>query len=281
MEARSLDHILTLPKKSRFAVIAEGLLLLAEHVGALHTALLCLHDRGETRGAAAIDALASEEAAKVLILLDVVRMGWSDQAAVGRQLKRFYSHLARGIYARVVHGRPADRGEVRDYVDTLRQSHFLDGPGGVDWIFRNEVLSEREDSLYVDYVSTDGGDYWTTPANRTDYLSIGPSPIIELAIALDRVGCLSLEGLHIMEATWRGQTIEDNTHWRVIEGINRKVVDALNTAGLVTDRLTRNDVRLIYEQWTFPLGGIDLQKTPVAIIELRARQDKWLADQDW
>ena len=44
----------------------------------------------------------NEQTAKILILFDAVRMHWSNKEAVVDHLKRFYSHLARGIYARVV-----------------------------------------------------------------------------------------------------------------------------------------------------------------------------------
>ncbi|MDQ1734124.1 MAG: hypothetical protein QOH56_375 [Pseudonocardiales bacterium] len=281
MEPRSLVHILNLPKRERFAVMAEGLTLLAEHIGTLHTDLDRLRDQGRQRAMAAIDVLASEEAAKVLILLDVARMGWGDQEAVDRQLKRFYNHLARGIYTRVVDGRPADFAEVRRYVDGLRQSHFLDGPNDVDWIFRNEVLAAREDSLYVDYLSAEGGDYWATPASRDDIMISQPSMIIRLVTALDRMGCLSMDGLQIIEAVWRGQTIEDETRWHVIEDLNQKVVDQLAQRGLVKDGATDDDAYLVYQQWTFPLGHMDLHQTEVKRAELLARRNRWLADQEW
>ena len=153
MKPRSLAQVLNLPTAKRIEVLADGLRMLAEHVGVLYADLLELVDHDRRRGAAVVDAIASEEAAKLLILLDVVRMGWDDQELVSRQFRRFYSHLARGMYTRLVHGRPADFKEVCDYAEHLRRSHYLDGPNDVDWIFRNEILAEREDSIYVDYVA--------------------------------------------------------------------------------------------------------------------------------
>ncbi len=113
MEARSLTQLTTVPVTQRVALIAEGLDLIAEQVTTLHGDLRHLIEVGRRRSAAVVDGLAQEEAAKPLILLDVVRMGWRDQALVQRQLRRFYDHLARGIYARVVDVRPADLAEVR------------------------------------------------------------------------------------------------------------------------------------------------------------------------
>jgi hypothetical protein len=226
-----------------------------------------------------VDGLAQEEAAKVLILLDVVRIGWRNQALVQRQLRRFYDHLARGIYARVVEGRPADLAEVRRYVDSLRRSHYLDGPNDVDWTFRNEIMAEREDGLYVDYVMAEDERFWTTPARRDDYPALRPGMVIELVIALDRMGCLSVEGLEVVATAWRGQLIKDDTHWKIVGAINRQVVDALLRVGLAKPELTDRDVRLILEQWTFPLVHLDLEEEKVKSEDLQAQRDRWLADQ--
>jgi hypothetical protein len=121
MKARRLIQILNVPAARRLEVVADGLGLLADHVETLHGDLLHLVEHDRRRAAAVVDVLASEEAAKMIILPDLVRMGWQTARAVRRQIGRFYDHIARGIYARVVAGRPADLREVRGYVDTLRR----------------------------------------------------------------------------------------------------------------------------------------------------------------
>jgi hypothetical protein len=279
MEARSLTQLTTVPVAKRMPLIAEGLGLIAEHITTLHGDLLHLIQVGRRRSAAVVDGLAQEEAAKALILLDVVRMGWRDQALVRRQLSRFYNHLARGIYARVVEGRPADFAEVRRYVDNLRRSRYLDGPNDVDWIFRNTIMAEREDDLYVDYVVAEDERFWTTPARRDDYSAVRPGMIIELVIALDRLGCLSVEGLGVVATAWHGQLIKDDTPWKIVAAINRQIVDASLRAGLAQRELTDRDVRLILEQWTFPLFYLDLKEEKVESKDLQAQRDRWLADQ--
>lgn len=279
MKARSLTQILNLPKARRLEVIAEGLGLLTEHVEKLHGDLLHLMGHDRRRGAAVVDALASEEAAKVMILLDLVRMGWEDREAAQRQIRRFYQHMARGIYARVVHGRPADLKEVRRYADGLRQSRYLDGPNDVDWIFRNEILADREDSLYVDYVAAEDQCFWTTPVSRHEYPPLRPNLIIELAIALKRVGCTSVHGLKIIAQAWQGVVITDDTHWQIVEKINREVVGRLHENGLTMPDLTARDVRLVYEQWTFPLNGVELEEAEVSTATLQAKRERWLAAQ--
>jgi len=135
MEPRSLNRISNLPKARRLEVIAQGLDLLTEHVETLHDDLLHLVEENRRRAAAVVDALATEEAAKVIILLDLVRSGWADRDAVKRQIGRFYNHMARGLYARLTAGRPQDLNEIRGYADVLRRSRYLDGPNDVDWIW--------------------------------------------------------------------------------------------------------------------------------------------------
>ncbi|MFF5575682.1 hypothetical protein [Streptomyces luteogriseus] len=280
MKPRNLAAILTLPKQQRLGVIAEGLQLLAEHVGTLRDDLTHLQEAQRSRGAAVIDGLASEEAAKILILMDVARMGWDDDSAVARQIKSIISHRVRGIYGRVIEGRPASFGEVRRYADSLRRSHYLDGPNDVDWIFRNVVEAEREESLYVDYVTSEGVSSWITPASGSELrLELWPSMVIDLALALHRLGCTSEAGLTIIADEWKDVSLEDSTHWSVVEEINTAIFDKLNAAGLCSDDLTASDVRLAREHWIFPLGSLELSEIKVTQADLQAQREQWLADQ--
>ncbi|MET7720676.1 hypothetical protein [Streptomyces mirabilis] len=280
MKPRDLVAVLNVPKAERLVLIAEGLELLAEHVGTLRDDLIHLQEAGRSRGAAVIDGLASEEAAKMLILWDVVRMGWSDTDAVRGQLRNFYNHLARGIYARLIAGRPADLAEVRDYSESLRRSLYLDGPNDVDWIFRNSVEADREESLYVDYVTSEGDSAWITPERLSDLkLSSWPSMVIDLALALHRFGCTSEKGLEIIAKEWDGISLADDTHWVEVERVNRSILEKLHAAGLCSADLTQQDLRLALEHWTFPLGGLDLTAIKVTKTELLAERERWEASQ--
>ncbi|MGW6721729.1 hypothetical protein [Streptomyces sp. NPDC054995] len=280
MKPRDLVAVLNVPKAERLVLIAQGLELLAEHVGTLRDDLIHLQEAGRSRGAAVIDGLASEEAAKMLILWDVVRMGWSDADAVRGQLRNFYNHLARGIYARLIAGRPADLAEVRRYAESLRRSLYLDGPNDVDWIFRNSVEADREESLYVDYVTSEGDSSWITPARLSDLgLSPRTSMVIDLALALHRFGCTSKKGLEIIIKEWDGVSLDDDTHWVKVEAINKSILNKLYAAGLRSDDLTQADVRLAVGHWTFPLGGVDLSPIKVTKTELLAERERWVASQ--
>ena len=87
MQARALKNLLQLPVAKRLVTIVEGLGLLVEHVTTLTDDLIYLADGSRPRGALMLEAQAQEQAAKVLILLDLVRLGWRDPLKVKRRLR--------------------------------------------------------------------------------------------------------------------------------------------------------------------------------------------------
>ena len=85
-----------------------------------------------------LQGYALEEAAKALILLDVVRCPPKRWNHSRRIVKRAVQHLARLIYAEMVGLRPANLEEIRTYVDAARQSHYLEGDLG-EFIAANTI----------------------------------------------------------------------------------------------------------------------------------------------
>jgi hypothetical protein len=90
----------------RLDFIAEGLPLILESARGFWTASERLHDR--PREADVLEGHAEEEAAKILILLDILRCPPKLSAGkIGTIIKWFYDHLAQLIYAKATsHGRP-------------------------------------------------------------------------------------------------------------------------------------------------------------------------------
>lgn len=274
MHARALKNIMQLPMARRLDAIAEGLELLVEHVSTLNDDLAFLAAEGRSRGAGALEAQAQEEAAKVLILLDLVRMGWRDQKLAARQISRFYDHLARCIYAEVSKMRPAKFSEIRSLVDDMRETHYLDGPNDMDWIFRNRLLSSREEDLYVDYVQHEDGATWVTPAQR-HRLGFWPNTAVQkLVLGMHRSGVTSRQGLDVLASVWSGQVIENATRWPVVAGLNHKVLAQLHDDGVVLPEGTSADARRVINQWTFPLHGLELREIDVKIKDLQDRRER-------
>lgn len=281
MQARALKNLMQLPVAKRLDAIVEGLGLLVEHVTTLTDDLVYLTDGSRPRGALMLEAQAQEEAAKVLILLDLVRLGWRDPLKVKVQIARFYDHLSRCIYAEVSTMRPADLAEVCRLVEDMRQAYYLDGPNDVDWIFRNQLLSSREDGLYVDYVRYEDGAAWSTPAGR-DVLGFSPDTAVQrLVIALHRLGVTSRRGLEVLADTWAGQVIKDTTRWPVVANLNARVLAQLDNDGAVLPDATDADSRRVISQWTFPLHSLDLTEIDVKVKDLQELRERRLAAQDW
>lgn len=286
MLPRRLSTIIQVSEPHRFRALAEGTKLLAENVAALEADATTLGDSRRDRGAAVLRCFAEEEAAKVLILLDLARAGWRDRAAVKVCLSSFYSHLARGRYVKAYDGSPADLAEVSRYVDHLRQQYYLDGPMDVDWIFGNEVLAGREERLYVDYVEDEHGDRrWTGPANRTaifDAPFSSPalaSTVVRLVTAMRRVGPLTEEGLAATRAVWDGAVVDETMHWSVLQPLNVAVVEKL---AVLLDRpyATEEDreaLRYVVKHWIFPLTRLDLAIAKVDLADLKRERERWLA----
>src|SRR6266496_1328505 len=134
MDPRRLRTISQVPEARRFSVLGEGLELLADNVATLEHDAGTLGAARRHRGAAVLRCFAEEEAAKVMILVDLARAGWNDRDAVKACMANFYSHLARGLYVRAYRGSPADLAEVREHVDPPATAVLLgraDG-GGLD-----------------------------------------------------------------------------------------------------------------------------------------------------
>ena len=273
-----MKNILQLPVGARLDAISQGLELLVGRVESLGLDLAYL-ERGEhSRAWNVIAASSEEEAAKALILLDLVRMDPRDSKGASRQLSYFYSHLARLIYVEVAQISPADFAEVRSFVDLMRPSHYLDGPNDVDWIFRNQLLARREETLYVDYVEDEEGARWITPDARDDLIFSYSTPIQDLVLSLHRIGSTSRAGLQVIADAWRGQSIEDSTHWQEARALNRRIVEDLVKKGLSLPDASNEDADRVTDRWTFPLSGLDLAQLEVSMEELeaqRARHVPW------
>jgi AbiV family abortive infection protein len=267
-----------LPESMRLDTLAEGLELLVEHVATLRTDAAHLAQAERRRGFVLLSALAEEEAAKVLILLDLVRMGWREQKPATRQICHFYDHLARLIYVDAARFIYEDFAELCYWVRQSRESHYLDGPNDVDWIFRNRLIAEREESLYVDYIRDEGGDgHWITPALYQDGHFAHETDVLDLIGALHRCGCTSRRGLEIIADTWTTETIGARTHWHDLVQINRRILTQLVTGGVGLPDATPEDRDRVTAHWPFPLSGLDLSRHEVPPAELDATRARSLS----
>lgn len=280
MRPRAIPDLLNRPTAERFGLIAEGMGHLVEHVDALKASVEALDIDG-FRGQPILHAVMGEEAAKVLILLDVVRGGWSDQTRARQRLRGFSDHFVRGMYQRVAAINPGTFREVRDYVETLRPAFYLDGPNDADWIFRNEIESARELAFYVDYVQEEEGHRWVTPRGGLYPSLKWPATITsDLIAAMSRIGLLSAAGLAIVSRRWEGVVVEDHTTFAEHYALISDAIGDLIDAKLLSDSASQNDVNKVADRWPFPLTSLDLTRIDVSSDELD-RQRERIQDAFW
>lgn len=83
--------------------------------------------------------------------------------------------------------------------------------------------------------------------------------------------------------TWKGVEVHDGTSWMEHAALLRLAVGELVAQGLHTSAANEEDVTLVLDRWTFPLGGVELSEIRVTKEELRAERENWEARMagDW
>lgn len=274
MRPRAAPRLASLRVPELLEALGEGMALVAEHVAALERVAERQEGPETPRAIEAIRVISDEEAGKFLILLDAARAAYADARVKEDQLRRTGHHIAKGIYARTADIRPATFGELVNFANRLRRSHYLDGPNDVDWIFRNEIEADREERLYVDYLETDEGDMWLSPQRFDSLGARYPSGAVELVSSLVRAGFCNSRALAIVGEVWRGFSPVAETHWVENQRLSRATLEGL-PEDVVNPALTDDDVTRILTTWTFPLYKADLTRSKEDLDRLRERQRDW------
>jgi hypothetical protein len=263
----------------RLRLIGDGLLVLLASAQELADAEKQL-PREHQRARAILIGQAEEEAAKILILLDAVRCPPSRQKDLNRTLSNFYNHLARLIYAAASGWHAATLAELTRYVDLDRTSHYLDGLYGPEFLFRNELLDEREGFLYADLVDEDGTLTWRKLGPRFGGVPIEHDPLglnlplfhaLPLVEALSRVGILTLEGLKVVARTWQPLKLDYEMRRQEINALTRKTLETLNDQGCLSGA-SDEDVRRVME-WQFPMYSLEFTEIRVTEDAVQRERD--------
>jgi AbiV family abortive infection protein len=270
MHPRRIARLIELKQEQRFPVIGEGLTRLGDHVAGLAQSVSVLKGANDVRGAAALDVICTEEAAKVLILLDMAR-SMHQQKELTKACKYFYDHLARGIYAYVHEANPSLYSEVEGYVEDCRPSHYLDGPNDADWIFRNDLQRRRDTALYVDYEETEPAKYqWT--GGDPDLVHV-PQRITRLVLAMRTTGMLTEAGARAVALVWKNSSFDKSTRWEYCRVRNTQVLRSLMTEDTELTPTLVEACGIVEQKWTFPLTQLDLSlDKSTTIEELREQQ---------
>jgi len=104
---KAIRDLAQCPDRDFFHEVAIGLDLVAQNAFAIEDDARHMWGEKRPRGHAVLRALAAEEAAKFLILLDAVRCPRVPSEAFSGQIDRFDKHLPKGIYAQYCDWEPA------------------------------------------------------------------------------------------------------------------------------------------------------------------------------
>ena len=277
MKVRAIRDLAQLSDENFFQEVSSGMGLVIGNASKINADADHLKKSDHKRGASILYAVAEEEVAKFFILLDAVRCPRHNSDERARQLGYFNNHLAKGIYAEYCGSRPAKFIEVRDWVELERKEYYADGPTGSDWIFYNDILRKREETLYVDYVQNDAGHVWHDPikyeAIGASFRDIKARTALRLAIALVDIGASQSEGLDTIAKRWRAVEIGDDMTWGEIEELNQQTAEDLVNQGLANSKSSEAIVR-VNTEWLFPLYPLDLKKQEIKKAEMEDLRER-------
>lgn len=259
----------------RLAFIADGLpIIVASSRELMDAAKSCANGRAK----GILERHAVEEAVKALILLDVVRCPpHVVMRRIGPLMDAFYDHMARLIWADACHWSAANLAELQGYLDHDRQTHYLDGPLGVDFIFPNEALDDRNALLYADIASYEDGDlFWSAPSADHSYTGMLLFAV-QVVDALERAGAMTGRGLEIVAKVWGKTEFEVSNTWHDVRALIHETLVALQDAGVVSADLSDDDVQEIYRRWQMPMYHADFKPIKITMDEVERKRAAALA----
>lgn len=251
--------------------VAEGLPLIWNNANLLWHEAEEIAQVGDRRAVGIIESIAEEEAAKALLLFDVIRCPISFPNKRSSLLKLMNQHIAKGIYARYYSTSPADMAEVKRIVSLERQAFFRDGEYG-EYVFPNSITSSREARLYVTYIRHDDDTHeWSKPFGSPMYLgSLHQSGILRVVEALNSAGLFLAEALKAVHQYWTAFPFLDVGEnpvvigpnelitWRQLTEINFGMLKTLQERRLLASTLSENHQRTLVHELLFPLYPFDL-----------------------
>jgi len=279
----------------RIDFIAIGLPLILERAQKLYT------DSQSLSNSPASEAIlingAKEEAAKILILMDIIRCPKKRIATdIGKLMKWFYSHLARLIYADVNRWKPQDIPQLKAYIRGDRKTHYLDGAIG-EYISPNMAIYLRESQLYVDVAVFEANKpQWVSPLHDGFQPHNGKPLALHLAEDFNTLGLLSEKGLRLVADIWdpfdfTGEEAENSRdHWdenggqRAIgtpqsDKLMRELFKRVQQDGISGPGDIQTAMNRLFRNWQFPLYDFDLSPIVVTQNELEREQELLLAQE--
>ena len=266
--------IANLPANRQLDLIAEGLPILMKSADDLFDA--AKETTAHPRASKILERHGLEEAAKILILMDIVRCPPKVRPSrIGPMMAWFYEHLPRLLYIEAQDWRPMDLNDLRTYVDQQRRSHYLEGHIG-EYILPNSTISDRESLLYADIIAYEEGDpIWSSPSYDDPVSPLFPrypSPW-KTCQGLQAVGAFTRTGLDIVSSTWAAVDFSGAESFREAADLTYRTLVGLEGAKLITEHATDEQAKHLMHRWQLPMYRLDFRRIDVPIEELREQRE--------
>jgi hypothetical protein len=270
-----------MPTKERLDFIAEGLPVILESARGFWRASEKLAD-DNPREADVLEGFAEEEAAKILILIDAVRCPAKlISEKLGIIVNNFYNHLARLIYAEAQGWKPMHVSQLQEYVNSSRQSHYLEGYVG-EFIAPNWNLTTRESQLYADIEAyEDGVPQWNKPVSHVSGLPRLTPQALHVAESLSVTGIFTRQGLDATAEIWGQVEFRDTETYADARRLAQQLLTRLIAENLPSEAATQEDVRVLYGLWQMPMYHIDFRLIAVSLAELLEEREANLAAESY
>jgi hypothetical protein len=267
---RQAKRLCQLTEKERFSLIAEGLPIILESARGFWRASGQLADNNP-READVLESFAEEEAAKILILMDVVRCPSKRIAErIGHIIDNFYDHLARLLYAEAQGWQPMHVIQLQKYLDSEREAHYLEGYIG-EYIVPNWTIYARESQLYADIEASEEGAHWNKPTSYRSGLPRFTPTALRVAEALSAFGIFTPQGLDATAEVWGQLEFRDSQTRADAEQLTEQLLKKLTAEGS-TPATAQQDVNALYRSWQMPMYHLDFKLLPVPLEKLIAQR---------
>lgn len=278
MKHRAIKDLNRLKDTELFQEISVGFDKIYENCVELNASSKHLIESKKYRASRIIEAVAKEEAAKYLILIDALRCPRKNQKHMTRQLAKFNDHMAKGVYAELCSWRPSSYNELCEYIGTELNDFFLDGPMGIDWIYRNSIISKREEAFYVDYVQYDEEHSWLTPQSNdsiSEFSFLDSNlAVINMVKAIHNIGISKVESIKIFASFWRDFEFDGNTHYQEFKKANLRCLEYLDKESLLDDAAD-DQYSLVINELPFPLYREEMKEKKISVAALKEIQSNW------
>ena len=278
MKTRQFVQLGGVSRPQRDELLVDGLKIIATAIENLKLEFDICAEAGAHRAARLVRNAAVEEAGKFLLLIDHFRDPDATQAEQTKHFRRAGNHLAKLLYAQIADYSIGDRRELQGAVDHHRAGLYLDGPNDFDWIFPNELVSEREGALYTDLQDREGTLQWSEPLD-SEFVR-HPGQPVELVLMIAQIGLVSSEGFRALEQAWAGfdQTAASTySDWadRTIRALEI-LADALGE--VPEDEGWQSAAGRVIDLWPMPMTRLDLRMTEQDVSAMQSERDaRWKA----